>query len=91
METKREITPRLYLVTNGVHAIEEQDTTTALAQSSLWGLGRVIVYEHQDLHCTLIDLDASPSEESLKALYQEVASDLIQDQQSTSIMQPNAL
>nr|WP_274532251.1 type I polyketide synthase [Ktedonobacter racemifer] len=72
--TKQETTPRLYLVTSGVHAIEEQEGTTALSQAPLWGLGRVIVYEHQDLHATLIDLDPTPSEESIKALCKEISS-----------------
>jgi myxalamid-type polyketide synthase MxaE and MxaD len=32
----------------------------------------VIVYEHQNLHCTLIDLDTTPSEECLGALFREI-------------------
>ncbi|GHO72105.1 polyketide synthase [Ktedonobacter sp. SOSP1-52] len=69
---KQESTPRLYLATSGVHAIEEHEETTALSQAPLWGLGRVIVYEHQDLHATLIDLDPTPSEESIEALGKEI-------------------
>ena len=73
--TKKETSPRLWLVTSGIHAIEEQDRTTALSQALLWGLGRVIVYEHQNLHCTLIDLDTTPSEKCLGALFREICSD----------------
>lgn len=69
---KREISPRLWLVTSGVHAIEERDRTTGLLQAPLWGLGRVIVYEHQNLHCTLIDLDAMPSEVCSGTLFKEI-------------------
>ncbi|HZO70840.1 MAG TPA: type I polyketide synthase [Ktedonobacteraceae bacterium] len=72
---KREANTRLWLVTKGVHAIEAQDGITALAQAPLWGLGRVIVYEHQNLHCTLIDLDAAPPEEQSRALFKEICSD----------------
>src|SRR2546421_1708603 len=72
---KKDMSPRLWLVTSGVHTIEEEDRTTALSQAPLWGLGRVIVYEHQNLHCTLIDLDTTPSEECLESLFREIWSD----------------
>ena len=72
---KKETSSRLWLVTSGVHTIEEQDRTTALSQAARWGLGRVIVYEHQNLHCTLIDLDTTPSEECLGTLFREIWSD----------------
>jgi myxalamid-type polyketide synthase MxaE and MxaD len=72
---KREESPRLWLVTNSVHSIEEQDKTTGLSQAPLWGLGRVVVYEHQNMHCSLIDLDTTPSEKCLQALFREIWSD----------------
>lgn len=77
---KQERSPRLWLVTSGVHAIKEQDRTTGLLQAPLWGLGRVIVYEHQNLHCTLIDLEAAPSEVCLAALCKEIWSDEEEDE-----------
>lgn len=72
--------PRLWLVTVGVHALEEEDRITALSQSSLWGLGRVIVYEHPDLHCTLIDLSPTSLERSASSLFQEIWSDDEEDE-----------
>jgi acyl transferase domain-containing protein/acyl carrier protein len=75
-----ELSPRLWLVTNGVHAIEEGERMVALSQAPLWGLGRVIVYEYQNLHTTLIDLDAAPTEESLAALYREICADGEEDE-----------
>ncbi|MBV9712027.1 MAG: SDR family NAD(P)-dependent oxidoreductase, partial [Ktedonobacteraceae bacterium] len=78
--TKQEISPRLWLITSGVHAVKEQDRTTGLLQAPLWGLGRVIVYEHQNLHCTLIDIDATPLEECLDALLKEIRSDEEEDE-----------
>src|SRR5262249_7436725 len=39
---------------------------------SLWGLGRVIVYEHPDLHCTLVDLSPGSLEATASALFQEI-------------------
>jgi acyl transferase domain-containing protein/acyl carrier protein len=77
---KQEISPRLWLVTSGVHSIEERDRTTGLLQASLWGLGRVIVYEHQNLHCTLIDLDVTASEVSSDAFFKEIWSDEEEDE-----------
>ena len=72
---KQERSLRLWLVTNGVHAINEQDQTIGLLQSPLWGLGRVIVYEHQNLNCTLIDLDATLEKRSSDTLFKEIWSD----------------
>lgn len=72
--------PRLWLVTIGVHALGEEDRITALSQASLWGLGRVIVYEHPDLHCTLIDLSPTSPEESVNTLFQEIWSDDEEDE-----------
>ena len=48
--------PRLWLVTRGAHAAGEA-SPLALAQSPIWGLGRVIAAEHPELGCTRIDLD----------------------------------
>lgn len=70
-----EFPARLWLVTNGVHGIEEGEMVVALSQAPLWGLGRVIVYEHETLHTTLIDLDADPLEESITALCKEICVD----------------
>lgn len=72
---KKGVALRLWLVTSGVHTIQEYDRTTALTQATLWGLGRVIVYEHQDLHCTLIDLDTTSSVEQARTLLLEIYAD----------------
>jgi NADPH:quinone reductase-like Zn-dependent oxidoreductase/NAD(P)-dependent dehydrogenase (short-subunit alcohol dehydrogenase family) len=53
-------TPRLYLVTRGLHAIGDETTGLgALAHAPLWGLGRVVMNEHPELGCTLIDLPSN--------------------------------
>jgi acyl transferase domain-containing protein len=49
--------PRLWLVTRGAQPAGEAEQPLALAQSPLWGLGRVIAAEHPELACTRIDLD----------------------------------
>lgn len=74
--------PRLWLVTSGVQSIEEQDGATDLLQAPLWGLGRVIVYEHQDLHSTLIDIDRDRGSltEQGAALFREIWFDNAEDE-----------
>ncbi|GHO46585.1 type I polyketide synthase [Ktedonospora formicarum] len=77
---KSEPAPRVWLVTNGVQSIEEHDRTLALSQAQLWGLGRVAVYEYQDLHCSLIDLETAPTTRGIEALAREIRADNIADE-----------
>ena len=49
--------PRLYIVTQSAQYIPSQPTVIALAQSSLWGLGRTIALEHPELRCLCLDGD----------------------------------
>jgi NADPH:quinone reductase-like Zn-dependent oxidoreductase len=58
-ETHATQPPRLWLVTRGAQAVGEIALPLALAQSPLWGLGRVIASEHPELSCTRIDLDGA--------------------------------
>ncbi|GHO59328.1 type I polyketide synthase [Ktedonobacter robiniae] len=78
--TKGEHSTRLWIITSGVQGIEARDSSSALVQSQLWGLGRVIVYEHEDLHSTLIDLDATANEHTVEALFREIWSDVGADE-----------
>jgi NADP-dependent 3-hydroxy acid dehydrogenase YdfG/acyl carrier protein len=68
-------TPRLWAVTRGVHTIEPSDTTTALFQAPLWGLRRVVAYEHPSMHCTLIDLATLPAQQDAQNLFHEIWSE----------------
>ncbi|HZR43258.1 MAG TPA: SDR family NAD(P)-dependent oxidoreductase [Ktedonobacteraceae bacterium] len=70
-----DVMPRFWLVTRGVQVVTGEDEGRSLAQAPLWGLGRVIVYEHPDLHCTLVDIEASCTPEALATLGQEICSD----------------
>ena len=72
---KWSVLPRLWFVTCGTQAVHEADRVISLAQSPLWGLGRVLVYEHPDFHSTLIDIDATHTPESIEALCKEIWSD----------------
>ena len=73
--------PALWVVTRGAVAALPQDAVDGLAQTPIWGLGRVAAIEHPELGGRLIDLDASedapaklfqlmsaPTEENLLAL-----------------------
>ncbi|GIV95381.1 MAG: polyketide synthase [Herpetosiphonaceae bacterium] len=50
--------PRLWIVTSGAQAVTGTEAI-APAQASLWGLGRVLAREHNELRGGLIDLDPS--------------------------------
>ncbi|MEM8530663.1 MAG: amino acid adenylation domain-containing protein [Chloroflexota bacterium] len=50
-----EAPPRLWLVTQGAQVVDG-DTTIAIAQAPIWGLGRTIPLEHPELWGGLIDL-----------------------------------
>ncbi|WP_174260571.1 SDR family NAD(P)-dependent oxidoreductase [Myxococcus xanthus] len=49
--------PRLFLVTQGAQAAGEAAGPAAIAGAPLWGLGRVVAYEHPELACKRIDID----------------------------------
>jgi NADPH:quinone reductase-like Zn-dependent oxidoreductase/acyl carrier protein len=72
VETHTKRPPRLWLVTRGAQPVGETDHGLALAQSPLWGLGRVIASEHPELACTRIDLDYHPRAEEVDQLADEI-------------------
>jgi acyl transferase domain-containing protein/acyl carrier protein len=66
--------PRLWIITQGGALAEGLPVTCAPnpAQAALWGFGRVVMNEHPELCCTLIDLAcASLSPSSLNRLENE--------------------
>lgn len=69
---KEERIPRLWVVTRGVHTVEQSDTTTALFQAPLWGLRRVVAYEHPSMQCTAIDLAPAPAPQDAQNLFCEI-------------------
>ncbi|MBN1814014.1 MAG: SDR family NAD(P)-dependent oxidoreductase [Anaerolineae bacterium] len=66
--------PRLWLVTRGVHSLGEDDRSLSVAQSPLWGLGRTIAHEHPDLDCTLVDLGSGDLSGEAGSLFEELVS-----------------
>jgi phthiocerol/phenolphthiocerol synthesis type-I polyketide synthase C len=51
--------PRLWLVTRGSQQVQIGDTSAGILPAGLWGMGRVIDWEHPQLRCTRVDLDPS--------------------------------
>jgi NADPH:quinone reductase-like Zn-dependent oxidoreductase/SAM-dependent methyltransferase len=65
--------PRLWLVTRGVQpAGMEAGPALVLAQSPLWGFGRVLANEHPRFHTTLLDLSPACPAEEIEALADEL-------------------
>ncbi|NEO53135.1 MAG: SDR family NAD(P)-dependent oxidoreductase, partial [Okeania sp. SIO3B5] len=74
--------PRLWLVTNGAQAVpNNHPVIPGVAQSSVWGMGKVISWEHPELNCTRIDLDPEETlEGKVDGLFKEIWSEDREDQ-----------
>ncbi|NEQ02898.1 SDR family NAD(P)-dependent oxidoreductase, partial [Moorena sp. SIO3F7] len=74
--------PRLWLVTSGAQAVpDNHPIIPGVAQSSVWGMGKVISLEHPELNCTCIDLDPEGTiEGQADALFDEIWSEDREDQ-----------
>ena len=74
--------PRLWLVTRGAQAAGEEPAPLAVAQSPLWGLGRVIAQEHTTLWGGLVDLEptASLRDATAQQLWAEISTPDGEDQ-----------
>jgi phthiocerol/phenolphthiocerol synthesis type-I polyketide synthase C len=62
--------PRLWLVTRGAQPVGPGPL--AIAQSPVWGLGRVIDLEHPELACTRIDLEPGAGANEAELVLQEL-------------------
>lgn len=70
--------PRIWLVTRGAQAVTGKEDLE-VAQSPVWGLGRVIAREHPKLRCSLVDLGTASNEE-IDSLVLELRADGEDDQ-----------
>ena len=70
--------PRLWLITKGVVSVGELPTT--VAQSPLWGLGKVVALEHPEWWGGAIDLDPTPSQDNITMLLAELEATQGEDQ-----------
>ena len=59
---------RLVLVTRGALALNGAVAPLAMAQTPVWGFGRVVQLEHPELGCTLLDLPRDPTADELDGL-----------------------
>jgi acyl transferase domain-containing protein len=58
---------QLWLVTRGAQAVEPGVDSAAPAQAALWGLGRVVMNEHPQMRCRLVDLDVAEDADAAAA------------------------
>jgi acyl carrier protein len=67
---------RLWLITQGAQAAGEKPTPLSVAQSPLWGFGRVLAQEHPTLWGGLVDLEpgVSPRDAAAQQLWEEISS-----------------
>jgi acyl transferase domain-containing protein/ubiquinone/menaquinone biosynthesis C-methylase UbiE len=67
--------PRLWLVTQGAQAVGEWVKSVSVAQSPLWGLGRVINNEFPNLQCTRVDISPAICPKEIQSLFAQLWSD----------------
>ena len=73
--------PRLWLVTRGAQLVNNADLVVpGVAQSSLWGMGKVIALEHPELQCTCVDLDHKTHSNQIQKLWEEIVSENAENQ-----------
>ncbi|NEO38502.1 MAG: SDR family NAD(P)-dependent oxidoreductase [Moorea sp. SIOASIH] len=82
VKAKLSQSPRLWLVTNGAQPVpSNHPVVPGVAQSTLWGMGKVIGLEHPELNCVRIDLDPQQTIEIQgNTLFQEIWSEDREDQ-----------
>jgi len=74
--------PRLWLMTRGAQAAGDKSSPLSVAQSPLWGLGRVIAQEHPTFWGGLVDLEAgaSPLDAAAHQVWAEISNANGEDQ-----------
>jgi 8-amino-7-oxononanoate synthase len=65
--------PRTWLVTRGSQQVQIDDRSAGILPSTLWGMGRVIDWEHPDLSCVRIDLDPVAAAAEIDDLWSELS------------------
>ncbi|MGH9754660.1 MAG: type I polyketide synthase [Blastocatellia bacterium] len=72
--------PRLWLISRGAQAAGDEMAASSPAQATLWGLGRVIMLEHPELRCTMIDLSPAGDDGEFQQLFREIKANGDEDQ-----------
>lgn len=68
-------TPGLWLVTQGAQVVNGYPVEQ-VAQSPLWGMGKVVALEHPELKCVRVDLDPIVTGNDAQILFEEIISSL---------------
>jgi acyl transferase domain-containing protein/acyl carrier protein len=63
--------PRLWFVTSGAQAIRPGEPCSPF-HGALWGFGRVVSAEHDELRCMLVDVEREPTAMSILAVADEM-------------------
>lgn len=71
--------PRLYFITQSLHAVEGHDAIGPLAQAPLAGLARVALNEYPAFRCTLIDMEQSVADAPMDSLLLELLANTAED------------
>lgn len=71
--------PRLWVATSAAQPVKDSELV-AVAQSPIWGLGKVINIEHPELACVRLDLGADQTDEEIEALCMEIWANGHEDQ-----------
>lgn len=71
---------KLWILTQGAQAVGWQPGPYSVAQSTLWGMGKVIAREHPELSCTLIDIDPATNVDELDEVLAELQNGRIEQQ-----------
>lgn len=73
--------PRVWLITREAQAVGEQSRPLAVAQSPIWGLGRVIGHqEFPGMWGGMVDLDQTSPEDQAATLFEELSAGTGEDQ-----------
>ena len=75
------ISRELVIVTRGAQPVGPDPQVPGLAQSTLWGMGRVIALEHPELRCVRIDLDPDTPSERSRPVFDELWSGIPHEDQ----------
>jgi acyl transferase domain-containing protein/acyl-CoA synthetase (AMP-forming)/AMP-acid ligase II/acyl carrier protein/predicted alpha/beta-fold hydrolase len=69
---KQTISSRLWLITQGSQSINLPKNSLAIAQSLLWGMGKVVALEHPEYWGGIVDLSPKPEKDEIAELIAEI-------------------
>ncbi|MEW6234620.1 MAG: type I polyketide synthase [Candidatus Omnitrophota bacterium] len=64
--------PSLWLASQGAVSAIDQDDLSGLAQSTLWGMGKIAALEHSELQPVCIDLEPALPQKCARIIYDEI-------------------